>query len=161
MAESLRDSGPRREEARVADRLNQLRDRCFVGRERELGLLERCAESDGPAVTFLHGIGGMGKSALLAVLAERLRARSVRAVYLDARSIEPTPRGFREALGGELGLCALADSPGVSVLIIDHYELLRLLDAWLRQDFVPQLPARVRLILSGRHPPTAGWSAAP
>src|SRR4051812_9386648 len=118
MAETFRELGPQREEARVADRLNQLRARCFVGRQRELGLLERCAESDGPAVTFLHGIGGMGKSALLAVLAERLRARGVRAVYLDARSIEPTPRGFRDALGDDVG--APSDAAGVSVLIIDH-----------------------------------------
>lgn len=161
MAETFGELGPRRAEARVADRLNQLRARSFVGRQRELGLLERCAESDGPAVTFLHGIGGMGKSALLAVLAERLRVRGVQSSYLDARSIEPTPRGFREALGDEPGLSAFADAPGVSVLIIDHYELLRLLDSWLRQDFLPQLPARVRLILAGRHPPSAGWSATP
>jgi hypothetical protein len=180
MHESAREHAPNgleREEARVADRLKELRRRRFVGRERELGQLERCTEADGPAVTFLHGIGGMGKSSLLEVLAERLRARGVRSIYIDARNFEPTPRGFWEALGGELGLfargdrappepealsvavtAALASAPGIVVLVVDHYELLRLLDAWLRADFVPQLPARVRLILSGRHPPAAGWS---
>ncbi|HWA73813.1 MAG TPA: winged helix-turn-helix domain-containing protein [Polyangiaceae bacterium] len=162
------------------DRLDLLRRKRFVGRQRELSQLERCAEPDGPAVTFLHGIGGMGKSALLAVLRDRLRGRGVRSVHLDARSFEPTPRGFWEALASELGLGAergeltesessplqaravgaLAGTPGICILTIDHYELLRLLDSWLRQDFVPQLPARVRLILSGRHPPTAGWSTA-
>jgi hypothetical protein len=181
MHESARDdapNGPQREEARIADRLKQLRRLRFVGRQRELSQLEQCMEPDGPAVTFLHGIGGMGKSALLEVLQEHLQARGVRAIYLDARSFEPTPRGFWEALGGELGLragrgesaeaeseamsaqvtAALASAPGIRVLVVDHYELLRLLDSWLRADFVPQLPARVRLILSGRHPPTAGWS---
>jgi hypothetical protein len=170
--------GPQREEARIADRLKQLRRQRFVGRQRELGQLGQCTEPDGPAVTFLHGIGGMGKSALLEVLEEHLQARGVRSTYLDARSFEPTPRGFWEALGGELGvragrgepaepesrarseqvMAALASAPGISVLVVDHYESLRLIDSWLRADFVPRLPARVRLILSGRHPPTAGWS---
>jgi GNAT superfamily N-acetyltransferase len=161
MPESARqdaESGPPLEEARVADRLKQLRRRRFVGRQRELGLLARCAEPDGPAVTFLHGIGGMGKSALLEVLLEHLRTHGVRSIYLDARSFEPTPHGFWEALGGELGATALANDAGLCVLVVDHYELLRLLDSWLRTEFVPQLPARVRLILAGRHPPTAGWS---
>ena len=181
MPESAGDDAPDgtlQEDGRVADRLKQLRRRRFVGRRRELGQLDQCTELDGPAVTFLHGIGGMGKSALLEVLQEQWRARGVRSIYLDARRLEPTPRGFWEALGGELGLrvgrsepaepewralsvqvtAALASAPGVSVLVVDHYELLRLLDSWLRADFIPQLPARVRLILSGRHPPTAGWS---
>jgi hypothetical protein len=166
-------NGPQQEDARIADRLKQLRRRRFVGRQRELRQLAQCTEPDGPAVTFLHGIGGMGKSALLEVLEEQWRARGVRSIYLDARNFEPTPRGFWEALGGELGLrgepadpearsvqvaAALASVPGISVLVVDHYELLRLLDSWLRADFVPRLPARVRVILSGRHPPSAGWS---
>jgi hypothetical protein len=183
MRESAREGGPggpqpeqARDEARVADRLKQLRRRRFVGRQRELAQLEQCSEPDGPAVSFLHGIGGMGKSALLEVLQERLRARGVRTLYLDARSFEPTPRGFWQALGAELGLhagrgepaeaetlgaqvaAALANAPGISVLLVDHYELLRLLDAWLRADFVPRLPARLRLILAGRHPPSTGWA---
>jgi hypothetical protein len=182
MAESSRDhipAGPVREEARIADRLSQLQRRYFVGRQRELKMLGQCIDPDGPAVTFLHGIGGMGKSALLTALALRLQERGVRSVYLDARSFAPTPRGFWQALASELGLglhrdeltvpeseasptqvaAALASAgPGLCVLMVDHYEHLRLLDAWLRQDLAPQLPARVRLILSGRHPPTADWS---
>lgn len=169
-------SGLQREEARITDRLKQLRRQRFVGRQRELAQLEQCTEPDGPAVTFLHGIGGMGKSTLLELLEERLRARGVRALHLDARSFEPTPRGFWQALAGELGLgrgepaepdagagprqvaAALASTPGISVLVVDHYELSKLLDSWLRTDFLPQLPARVRLVLGGRHPPAAGWS---
>jgi hypothetical protein len=168
--------GSRDEEARIADRLKQLRRGRFVGRERELAQLEQCAEPDGPAVTFLHGIGGMGKSALLEVLADRLRARGVRALCLDARHFEPTARGFWEALRGELALArderlepeldalssqvsdAMEGARGITVLVVDHCELLRLLDAWLRAEFVPRLPARVRLILSGRNPPAPGWS---
>jgi hypothetical protein len=181
MHESAREhaaSGPPGEEARVVDRLKQLWRLRFVGRQRELAQLERCAEPDGPAVTFLHGIGGMGKTALLAVLEERFRARGLRSVHLDARCFEPTPRGFLEAIRGalppnvapaELGsreadalpvevASAFENAPGITVLVLDHYELLLLLDAWLRTAFVPQLPARIRLVLAGRHPPSVGWS---
>jgi hypothetical protein len=181
MDENVRADGrnrPLQQEARVADRLIQLRRRRFVGRDRELGQLEQCIEPDGPAVTFLHGIGGMGKSALLEALKGRFQDRGVRSIYLDAQSFAPTSRGFWEALGNALGVgereggladpesealpetiaAALAGAPGISVLMVDHYEHLRLLDAWLRADLVPRLPARVRLILAGRHPPTAGWS---
>lgn len=166
-------------DVRIADRLKQLRRQRFVGRQRELEQLGQCIAPDGPAVTFLHGMGGMGKSALLEVFEERQRARGVRTLHLDARSFEPTPRGFWVALASELGLRALgaeagpaeaaalsaevarvlASAPGVTVLIVDHYELLRLLDSWLRAEFVPQLPACVRLLLAGRHPPTTHWNA--
>src|SRR6478736_909750 len=165
-------------DTRVVDRLRQQRRQRFVGRQRELAQLDQCARSDGPAVTFLHGMAGMGKSALLEVFEERLRARGVRALHLDARGFEPTPRGFCTALAGELGvqtagrevgqaesallstevMLALASTAGIAVLIVDHYELLRLLDSWLRADFVPQLPASVHLLLSGRHPPTTRWN---
>jgi len=145
--------GPQREAGRVADRLSELRRRRFVGRQRELAQLERCTDADGPAVTFLHGIGGMGKSALLEAFQDRMRARGVPSLYLDARSFEPTPRGFSQVLGAWL-----ESTPGISMLLVDHYELLRLLDAWLRADFVPRLPASVRLILAGRHPPAAAWN---
>src|SRR3954468_19741313 len=108
MHEGIRDKdqgGSQREVAHVADRLSATRRRNFVGRSRELDQLEQCASIDGPAVTFLHGIGGMGKSALLEVLVARFGARGVQSIYLDARALEPTPRGFWQRLGGELGLC--------------------------------------------------------
>lgn len=174
MHESPREGAlavPQWEEGRVADRLSELRRRRFVGRQRELAQLDRCIDPDGPAVTFLHGIGGMGKSALLEVFLERLQARGVRSIYLDARHFEPTPRGLAQALAVAAGRRELAESESevtlmnalaspseISVLVIDHYELARLLDAWVRTDFVPRLPASVRLILAGRHPSTPGWN---
>lgn len=80
-------------DARVVDRLRQLRRERFVGRQRELAQLDQCVRADGPAVTFLHGMAGMGKSALLEVFEERLGARGIRTLHLDARGFEPTPRG--------------------------------------------------------------------
>jgi hypothetical protein len=47
------------------------------------------------------------------------------------------------------------------VLALDHYEVFRLLDTWLRQTFVPRLPSSVRLILADREPPLPAWFATP
>src|SRR4029079_9791001 len=37
----------------------------------------------------------------------------------------------------------------------------RLLDAWLRQVFIPALPDNVRLLLAGREPPLLVWLTTP
>jgi hypothetical protein len=41
------------------------------------------------------------------------------------------------------------------LVMVDTHEQLRLLDAWLRQSFVPALPENVRLLLAGRDSPSA------
>ncbi|GAA2640514.1 hypothetical protein [Streptomyces vastus] len=43
------------------------------------------------------------------------------------------------------------------MLALDTYELLRLLDTWLRQDLVPALHDNTRVVLAGREPPVSGW----
>jgi hypothetical protein len=84
------------------------------------------------------------------------------------RAIQPTPDGFLAALedktGGALANPAEAASrlgrlTGRVVIIVDTYELLRMLDPWLRQSFVPALSDKVRIVLSGREPPMTGWPA--
>jgi hypothetical protein len=47
------------------------------------------------------------------------------------------------------------------VLALDHYDVLRLLDSWLRQVFIPKMPRSVRLILGDREAPSPAWAAAP
>jgi hypothetical protein len=43
------------------------------------------------------------------------------------------------------------------VLALDHYEVFRLMDTWLRGSLLPALPGEVRLVLAGREPPVAAW----
>ncbi len=163
---------------RISDRLNLLRRRRFVGRERELHGLEQCASGDGPAVSFVYGIGGMGKTALLDALETRLIDRRVRVLRVDGQAVAPTPGAFCRALAVRLeaeydseSLDSSTSTPstqlaamlsglsGITVILIDHYEQLRLLDAWLRTDLAPRLPAPVRLVVAGRHPPALAWAA--
>src|SRR3954449_12693900 len=124
------------------------------GRDRERAALAALAEDEGPLVAIVHGIAGVGKSALLRAAVHDARQRGAAAVLLDGRAIEPTERGFLNALGAGLGehlhsvgdaAAALAAVPGPLVLLVDAYERLQLLDFWMRFVLVPALPASVRL----------------
>ena len=147
-----------------------------VGRQAERAVLLELAERDRPLVVAVHGIAGIGKSALLAAFAEDARARGAVVVSLDCGGIEPTERGFLAALDRAIGALR-ARPPGGSrptatvaeaaaalgglgdrvVLVLDTYEQLRLLDTWVRQELVPGLRDNTRLALAGREPPVAAW----
>jgi hypothetical protein len=120
----------------------------LIGRERERAALLELVERDMPLVAFVHGIAGVGKSTLLHAAALDARAHGTLVVALDGRAFEPIERGFVTSLAHALGtpLATVADVTGALagdarvLLTIDTYEQLRLLDAWLRQSFVPALP---------------------
>src|SRR4051794_4796966 len=127
----------------------------LVGRDRERAALLELVVRDMPLVAVVHGIAGVGKSMLLQAAGVDARAHGALVVALDGRTFEPTERGFLGSLGNALGtpLATIADATGALagdarvVLTIDTHEQLRLLDAWLRQSFVPALPHNVRLVL--------------
>lgn len=121
-----------------------------VGRSAERAVLLDLAERDRPLVVAVHGIAGIGKSALLAAFAEDARTHGAAVVSLDCGGIEPTERGFLAALDRAIGALR-AEPPGRRrpmatvteaaaalsglgdrvVLVLDTYEQLRLLDTWL------------------------------
>jgi len=147
---------------RVRDRMALARVQLCVGRERERGHLGSLLAPGGPAVVFVCGAPGIGKSVLVdAVLAATGRA----AIRLDARRVEPTPASFLEmssaavghaaATAGELG-GAMRDGD-ISLLVVDGYERLRLIDDWVRDHLVPALPASSTTVLVTRSPPNAAW----
>lgn len=138
-----------------------------LGRDDELDLLHRWT---GPAsqtlVVHVHGVAGIGKSALLAAFLTAERSRGTVVVRVDCRAVEPTERGFLHEVGA--GSADVAEAArrlgglGDRVLVaLDDYEHFRLLDSWLRTTFVPALPENARVVLVGRDPPAPAWSTAP
>jgi hypothetical protein len=135
----------------------------LIGREGERAALLELVERDTPLVAVVHGIAGVGKSTLLQAAAVDARASGTLVVALDGRKFEPTERGFLTSLGDAVGrpLATIADATGALagdarvLLTIDTHEQLRLLEAWLRQSFVPALPQNVRVLLAGRDTPSA------
>ena len=141
----------------------------FVGREAVLGSLLSVLDEGGPVLVYVHGIAGVGKSALVSAFADRARSTGATVIQLDCRSIEPTDRGFVHSLASAVGsrastLGAVSDRLGRLghrvVLVLDTYEVFRFLDTWLRETFLPSLRANVRLVLAAREPPVKDWLAA-
>jgi hypothetical protein len=141
----------------VRDYLAHHAAQTFVGRSKELAFLSNALETPVPPVSFVHGIAGIGKSRLLEAFTAQARARQAVVLFLDCRQFEPTPFGFLGQLGSVVG----QDLPSTGeayeqlgqmsqrvVIILDNYEVLRLLDTWLRQDFVPGLPKNVHMMMS-------------
>jgi hypothetical protein len=127
----------------------------LVGREEELAALATLLDDDGPLVAVVHGVAGTGKSALLRAFGAEAGARGARVVAVDGRGIEPTPHGFLAAVEP-----ALAAAGGPVVLLVDTAERLRLLDGWLRLDFLPSLPEETRVVLATRDAPGAVWRSS-
>ena len=155
---------------RVEDLLAEQANRTFVGRKQEMAALLELLSDGGPAVMYVHGIAGIGKSRLIAAFAERARSRDAVAIVLDCHSVEPTEYGFLRALGARLGrnlgsaegAARCLGSAGIRVVLaLDQYEVLRLLDSWLRQSFIPKLPSKVRVVLVDREAPVPTWASTP
>jgi tRNA A-37 threonylcarbamoyl transferase component Bud32 len=142
----------------------------FVGRTIEMASLLQCLDDECPLVVQIYGIGGVGKSALVQAFSAQAQEKGANVIVLDSPLMEPTERGFLHELGSAIGI----DDPSVDkvvgwienldsivFLVIETYELFRLMDTWLRQVFVPSLPENARVILVGREPPSPGWLTAP
>jgi hypothetical protein len=130
----------------------------LVGRADEFERLVSGLGEDGPAVMFVHGAPGVGKSALLAALAAHAAAAGAHVASIECRDVEPTPSAFLDELGRLSALPAAGRRP--LLIMLDTYERFRLIDAWLREEFAPGLGEGVKLVLAGRDAPSPAWPLA-
>lgn len=150
----------------LADRLSESRHARFVGRIGELEIFESALRAETLPFFVLHifGPGGVGKTTLLQEFALVSERHGARAVYLDARHIDPAPEMFVRSLSAALGHHGGESIPDFldaaaqhTVILIDTYEALAPLDGWLRMTFLPQLPDTILTIMAGRNPPDVAW----
>ncbi|WP_188114017.1 ATP-binding protein [Streptomyces apricus] len=141
---------------RIADRIDGARDRVFVGREAELRLLREALDGapDAPSVLYVHGPGGIGKSTLVRRYAQEAAAAGRTVVHVDGRMVPDTPQAFEKA-------ARTAVRTPRALLLIDTFEYCQDLEGWLRDEFLPGLPADVLVVVAGRHAPDPRWSADP
>src|SRR5258708_18191598 len=144
--------------------------RPVFGREREVGLLSEAMRQSGPRVIHVHGISGIGKSALISEFAAIWRSKKRTVLVLDGRTIEATESGFQHELSRQLRISrptlgsivrVLSKKNRALVIALDSYESLGLLDAWLRQVFLSRLGKNVHLILVSRFAPAPQWTETP
>jgi hypothetical protein len=123
----------------------------LVGRHWELATAEELLGIDtGVAVAFVHGPGGIGKSALVRELGDRARDRG-RAVWeIDARDVPASAEGFRDALAG-------VGDENRPLIAIDSFELIESSGALLRDELIPALPDGSVVLIACRNPPDRGW----
>jgi hypothetical protein len=155
----------------LGDRLERRAVEALVGRRAELERLEDFALGNEPVVMYIQGIPGIGKTHLLNAVMARIGEKGVSVVRIDARWCEPSAGGLCRAISREIGGPESEDSAAVAaslsgrakqtLLVLDNYESLRLLDSWLRQVFLPSLGESVRTILASREPPRPAWRIAP
>ena len=156
---------------RLADRLIAARQRRFVGRAAERAFFQSAITAAELPFQVLHvyGPGGVGKTTLLHEFATICHQANRQAVYVDARYLDPAPGPFTQALLMALGVSspasgieALASAmPARQVVLIDTYETLAPLEAWLCEVALPQLPEDSLIVLAGRLPPSLVWRADP
>lgn len=155
---------------KLQDRLRRQAIKNFVGRQQQLTKLRQILDTDEAFVTFVYGIGGIGKSSLLEMLATQARDAGDTVIKLDCRMIRPSEEGFLQELQGVTG-SASANLDDVAselsrmaprvILALDTYEVFRMMDTWLRQAFIPALSDNVRLIIFGREAPVSSWYTTP
>ena len=153
----------------IRDRLSSNTRAQLIGREDELGALRQALAKGAPIVVHLHGLPGIGKSALAAAFVEEVRGGGGAVLAVECGAVEPTERGLLSELGRMLGCkeeleviaAALAIRPSPALLLFDGYEVLLLLDAWIRQVLLPALPDRVLVLFASKLPPSAAWTEAP
>jgi hypothetical protein len=147
----------------VGELLDLQRRRAFVGRAQELAAFDEALAGRSPCrLLLVHGPGGIGKTTLLHELRARARAVGRTVVLLDGRDIDPSPEGFESAVVAAVpGHGRAADGLAHAVLLVDEYEQLAPIDSWLRNEFMPTLPAEDIVVLAGRAAPAAAWRVDP
>src|SRR5438093_953826 len=156
--------------SRIADRIQAVRRRHFVGRDAEKAFFRTALSAAEPPfyVLYIYGPGGVGKTSLLYEFAALAQEAQAQPVYIDGRNVEPSPNSFLTALTLGLGMTPPADPldallarPQRTIIMIDTSEALALLENWLRDAFLPQLSANTLVVMAGRNPPSASWRADP
>ncbi len=135
--------------AATVDREDQRR---FVGRTRELAIVERAMQPDSPVrIVLIHGPGGIGKSTLMRELRRRAVGAGWDVRFLDGRDGVPTSLEVREQLAADL------PEGGERLVLLDTYERLAPLGAFLRRELIPALPGRCRVLIAQRGAPDPEW----
>ncbi|WP_327589559.1 ATP-binding protein [Nonomuraea sp. NBC_00507] len=147
-------SGTTKKSGLLGPQLQTAREAAFVGRKEELTAFGSALYGGGSSVLFVHGPGGIGKSALMRRLAGEAAVAGRSVITVDGRTIEASPEAF-EAEAGPV----LRDRR--AVLMVDTFERIQGLEGWLRERFLPRLPLGALVVVAGRIPPDAAWRADP
>ena len=151
----------------LADTLDTASRRGFIGRSAELATFEAFLERpEHVAVLWLSGLGGVGKTALMQACAGRARQAGWRTARIDGRTVAQSPQAFADAVTTAVATekshpdVDRSDAADVAIFI-DTYERLESLDSWLREQYLPGLPAQTLIMIASRQLPSMEWRTDP
>jgi hypothetical protein len=139
------------------DALDHHRSAGFVGRREQFEQLERLVqEGSGVRVLLITGVGGIGKTTLLQAFRRWAIDRGIPVSLVDARDLPSEAGQLRGALDERL-----PDPREGGLLMLDTFEHIAAQERWLREHYLPQLPAGARVVVAGRWTPATAWSVDP
>lgn len=155
--------------AKLSDILDSERKSAFVGREAELQHFQAMIKKElACLLLYFYGPGGQGKTSLMKKCMDLCGDLGIPFIHLDGREINAHPSSFMEALHDKLQLRpfenvfdALEKLTPDHVLFVDTYEKLNPIDDWVRQSFLPQLPAHFSTVILSRNSPSLSWTIDP
>lgn len=142
---------------KIGDLLQERRNTLFVGRDRELELLQRSlsgTETSWRLIHF-HGAGGMGKTTLLQQFAHRIG--SGRCLYFDGHIGFQNPEDFQSKVPDTGLLNSWAEEKKGFFLLLDAFERWGAIEHWLREQWLPMLSPQVKVCTAGRYPLDGSW----
>lgn len=135
---------------RLRDYALDLATEGFIGRDSELAEAEAAlTPTSRSRVLYVHGLGGVGKSALVRELARRTQRAGFRAVVADGRALAADPAVLGDLLAGASGRSPL--------VVLDEVDALGPGILALRERVFASLPADGRVVLAGRAAPDRIW----
>lgn len=155
---------------RIQDLLDRRTTESCVGRDLQLRELGSFIDGEAPLVFAIHGPPGIGKTTLARTAAVQAGCRGVATFWLEGGAFEPTPQGFLGELIRQLNpalpvtvgavAAALSGLGSRQLIVVDGFERCRLIEDWLRREWLPKQGVGTRLLVAGRQQPSIGWRGA-
>ena len=134
----------------MLDQFAEARRRAFVGRGEEVKVFEGYLAGPG-GVLYVHGPGGVGKTALLRRFGWLCERAGRPVVWLDARDAGRNTPPLDTWLGGVAG----------AVLFVDAAEVLVPLDRWINEESMAGLAGDTIIVVASRAAPPLAWRVDP
>lgn len=154
---------------RIGNLLAEQQKSLFVGRKKELALLEQCLSESEWSLLHFYGPGGIGKTSLLRLFAQSIGP--TRCLYLDGHHHFQSPQQFLTQVRRAWPTSTDAGDPpdeidllnahatvhGGIILMLDTFEKWGALEHWLRDEWFPKLSPLVKICSAGRYPLEDQW----
>ncbi|SEN29074.1 hypothetical protein SAMN04489762_1885 [Terribacillus saccharophilus] len=130
-----------------------VRQPVFIGRNKELATYHNWLAEDQAVSTLfvVSGMGGIGKSALLAKMNHDTKNKGIHTIFLDGSVCPQTPSGFMEYLhmlihpyqhGASIDVLIHNPLQKKIVLYLDHFDEITVLHSWFINAFLPHMAAK-------------------